>query len=220
MKLRTYLSGIAVLLAAGAALAQPVYRIVGPNGKVTFSDQPPAANAQAGSAAPAAALPGAPGRGRSCRTNCGRWRSATRSRSTPATDCGPCGAGRSLLVTAGSPSPNGPSSSNEDIEALQRLSGQASLPLLYHRRRSSSRASRMPNGRSTSTRPAIPRASQLPPSYRNPPAQPLVAVQAAPAAQREAPAPSAAPPVPPPQPADAEQPGRHQVLSGFPFSRN
>ena len=86
MKLKAALAGLALLPIAGAALAQPVYRIVDKNGKVTFSDQPPSANAQ----------PAAPRAGSSvgaelpaCPTNCARWRSATRSRFTPATSAAP-----------------------------------------------------------------------------------------------------------------------------------
>ena len=37
---------LALLLAATGTLAQQVYRQIGPGGRVTFSDQPPAANAR------------------------------------------------------------------------------------------------------------------------------------------------------------------------------
>lgn len=191
MKLHTYLSGIAVLLAAGAALAQPVYRQVDKSGKVTFSDQPPAANAQpaaprGGSAASASAsLP---------------YELRQVAQRYPVTiytsdECGPCGAGRSLLVTRGIPFDERTVKSNEDVAALQRLSGQSSLPLL-------SIGTQQLKGFSDAEwsqyldAAGYPKSAQLPPSYRNPPAQPLVAAQAAPTAQREAPAPSAAPPVP------------------------
>src|SRR6185369_16463887 len=47
MKLNAALAGLTLLLVAGATLAQPVYRNVDKNGKVTFSDQPPSASAPA-----------------------------------------------------------------------------------------------------------------------------------------------------------------------------
>ena len=59
MKLNAALSGLTLLAVACATLAQPVYRNVDQNGKVTFSDQPPAANAQ----------PAAPRSGSSIGTN-------------------------------------------------------------------------------------------------------------------------------------------------------
>ncbi|CAN7531299.1 DUF4124 domain-containing protein [Variovorax sp. LjRoot178] len=191
MKLNAHLSGLALLLAAGAALAQPVYRHVDKNGKVTFSDQPPAANAQpatprGGSAAgPSAGLP---------------YELRQVAQRYPVTlytsdECGPCGAGRSLLVTRGIPFDERTIKSNEDVEALQRLSGQASLPLL-------SIGTQQLKGFSDAEwsqyldAAGYPKSAQLPASYRNPPAQPLVAAQPAPAAQpqRAAPAPSTPPP--------------------------
>lgn len=192
MKLKTHLSGLVLLLAAGAALAQPVYRHVDKNGKVTFSDQPPAANAQpaaprGGSVASAsAALP---------------YELRQVAQRYPVTlytsdECGPCGTGRSLLVTRGIPFDERTVKSNEDVEALQRLSGQASLPLLTI-------GSQQLKGFSDAEwsqyldAAGYPKSGQLPASYRNPPAQPLVAVQPAPAAQqpqRAAPAPSNPPP--------------------------
>jgi glutaredoxin len=192
MKLKTHLSGLALLLAAGAALAQPVYRHVDKNGKVTFSDQPPAANAQ----------PAAPRGGSVATAGAGLpyelRQVAQRYTVTLYTsdECGPCGAGRSLLVTRGIPFDERTVKSNEDVEALQRLSGQASLPLLTI-------GTQQLKGFSDAEwsqyldAAGYPKSAQLPASYRNPPAQPLVAVQPAPGAQqpqRAAPAPSNPPP--------------------------
>jgi glutaredoxin len=190
MKINTCIS-LAMLLAAGAALAQPVYRHVDKNGKVTFSDQPPAADAQpAGPRGGSAAAAGA-GLPYELRQVAQRY---------PVTlytsdECGPCGAGRSLLVTRGVPFEERTVKSNEDVEALQRLSGQASLPLL-------SIGAQQLKGFSDAEwsqyldAAGYPKSAQLPASYRNPPAQPLVAVQpaVAPQPQRAAPAPSNPPP--------------------------
>ncbi len=195
MKLHPRLAGSALLLllAAGAALAQPVYRHVDKNGKVTFSDQPPAADTQA--AAPRGGAGGAgPALPYELRQVAQRY---------PVTiytgeECSPCAAGRSLLVTRGIPFEERTVKSNEDVEALQRLSSQASLPLLTI-------GSQQLKGFSDAQwsqyldAAGYPKSAQLPAGYRNPPAQPLVAVQAAPTAPTApvaAPTPTPAPAVP------------------------
>ncbi|CAN7515989.1 DUF4124 domain-containing protein [Variovorax sp. LjRoot84] len=192
MKLNAHLSGLALLLAAGAALAQPVYRHVDKNGKVTFSDQPPAANAQPATPRGGSAAGASAGLPYELRQVAQRY---------PVTlytsdECGPCGAGRSLLVTRGIPFDERTIKSNEDVEALQRLSGQASLPLL-------SIGTQQLKGFSDAEwsqyldAAGYPKSAQLPASYRNPPAQPLVAAQPAPAAQPQRAAPAPSTPQPP-----------------------
>ncbi|MGJ7506763.1 glutaredoxin family protein [Variovorax sp. GT1P44] len=192
MKLNAALSGLALLTVACATLAQPVYRNVDKNGKVTFSDQAPAANAQ----------PAAPSAGSSIAANSGlpyELRQVTQR--YPVTlytgdECGPCGAGRSLLITRGVPFEERTVKTNEDIGALQRLSGQNNLPLLAI-------GSQQLKGFSDSEwsqyldAAGYPRSAQLPSGYRNPPAQPLVALQSAPQqAPAAAPIPAQAPPPP------------------------
>lgn len=191
MKLNAALSGLALLMVACATLAQPVYRNVDKNGKVTFSDQPPTANAQ----------PAAPSTGSSIAANSGlpyELRQVTQR--YPVTlytgdECGPCGAGRSLLITRGVPFEERTVKTNEDIGALQRLSGQNNLPLLAI-------GSQQLKGFSDAEwsqyldAAGYPKSAQLPSGYRNPPAQPLVALQSAPQ-QPAAPAPAVQPPPPP-----------------------
>lgn len=196
MKLHPRLAGSALLLllAAGAALAQPVYRHVDKNGKVTFSDQPPAADAQA--AAPRGS--GAGGAGAALPYELRQVAQRYPVTIYTGEECGPCGAGRSLLVTRGIPFEERTVKTNEDVEALQRLSSQASLPLLTI-------GSQQLKGFSDAQwsqyldAAGYPKSAQLPAGYRNPPAQPMVAVQAAPAA----PAAPAAAPAPAPAPAPA-----------------
>ena len=90
---------------------------------------------------------------------------------------------------------------NEDIGALQRMSSQSSLPLLKI-------GTQQLNGFSDAEwsqyldAAGYPKSAQLPPGYRNPPAQPLVAMQ--PAVQ---PAPAASAPAAPPAPAPAAASG-------------
>ena len=192
MKLHPGLPVLVIALAAGAAMAQSVYRHVDKNGKVTFSDQPPAASAQP-AAAPrtgTAAGAGGPALPYELRQVAQRY---------PVTiytgdECAPCGAGRSLLVTRGIPFEERTIKTNEDLEALQRLSGQTALPLL-------SIGAQQLKGFSDAEwsqyldAAGYPKSAQLPAGYRNPPAAPLVAVQAAPAptARAAAPAPAAQP---------------------------
>ena len=117
---------LGALLATGVS-AQGVYRVVGPDGKVTYSDQPPPASANArpvGGASAAgsssAALPS------ELRQASGRY---------PVTlyagaDCAPCDSGRNFLVARGIPFAEKTVASGDDIAAFKRLSGAASLPLL------------------------------------------------------------------------------------------
>ena len=199
MKLQTAFAGFALLLIAGATLAQPVYRNVDKTGKVTFSDQPPSANA-----------PAAPARAGNTVASAGGslpYELRQVVQRYPVTlyaneECGPCAAGRSLLVTRGVPFDERTVKSNEDVAALQRLSGQNSLPLL-------SIGAQQLKGFSDAEwsqyldAAGYPKTSQLPPGYRNPAPAPLVAVQAPPrrAAAPTPPRPQAAQP-----PADAPLP--------------
>jgi glutaredoxin len=185
------------LLAAVAtgAMAQQVYRHVGPDGRVVYSDQPPAANtkpaatgAQAGAPAPSntAALPF------ELRQVVQRY---------PVTlytgaECAPCDTGRSMLTTRGIPFDERTVKTAQDSEALQRLSGQSSLPLLAI---GTQQLKGFSDAEWTQYLDAAgyPKSSQLPAGYRTAPAAPLVAQQPAPAArveQRPAPAVPAAPP--------------------------
>jgi len=185
------------MLVASATLAQAVYRNVDKNGKVTFSDQPPTASTQ----------PAAPRTGASTvATNAGLpYELRQVAQRYPVTlytgeECAPCGAGRSLLITRGIPFDEKTVKSNDDLQALQRLSGKTSLPLLTI-------GTQQLNGFSDSEwsqyldAAGYPKSSQLPAGFRNPPAQPLVALKAAePAAPAAAPAPAA------PAPAASNQP--------------
>lgn len=176
--------------------AQQMYRIVGPDGRVTFSDQPPPPSANAKVTT---------GRGGSFTESAGGAALPFELRSVvqrfPVTiytgkDCVPCNAGRTMLTTRGIPFTERTVESNEDIEALKRLAGDSSLPM-------ATVGSQQMKGYSESEwtqfldAAGYPKASQLPAGYRNPAPSPLVA-RAAPApapaaAAAPAPAPAAAP---------------------------
>ena len=173
------LSALLGLLAATAS-AQAVYRIVGPDGRVTFSDQPPpSANARpagvnttSGGGGTAAQLPF------ELRQVAGRY---------PVTlytgeNCAPCNSGRNLLNARGIPYTEKTVSTNEDAEALKRLAGEASLPFMTI-------GSQQLRGYSDTEwtqfldAAGYPRQSVLPAGYARPAPSPLVQVtRAAPAA--------------------------------------
>ena len=173
---------IALSLCA-VAQAQTVYRIVGPDGKVTFSDKPPISAEQgkvattgvgAAAAASNASLPF------ELRQVVSKY--PVTLYSSP--DCAPCGNGRSLLSARGVPFSERTVTSQEDIASLQRISGESSLPFLTI---GSQRIKGFSDAEWTQYLDAAgyPRTSMLPAGYRNAPASPLVTVQKPAAAKAE-----------------------------------
>lgn len=164
------------LLAAPLASAQGVYRIVGPDGKVTYSDQPPPAATNArpvGGATPSAgsAAPALPAEARQA---VGRY---------PVTlytgaDCAPCDSGRSFLSARGIPFAEKTVNSSEDVAAFKRLSGATSLPLLTVGGQQLKGYSATEWGQYLDAA-GYPKKSVLPPSYRREAATPLVEAKAA-----------------------------------------
>ncbi|AOG22076.1 glutaredoxin family protein [Acidovorax sp. RAC01] len=173
---KTLLAALLMTAASASAMAQNLYRIVGPDGKVTFSDRPPAEpNAVAQPArAGAAAAPASSG----LSTLPFELRQvATRYPVTLYTgaDCAPCTSARSLLTSRGVPFSERTVSTNEDIAALQRLSGNTSLPF-------GTIGSQHLVGFSETewtqylNAAGYPKQSQLPANYKAPAPTPLVAV--------------------------------------------
>ena len=113
-------------LLATATQAQQVHRIVGPDGKVTFSDRAPedkkaqstVLSTASGGAASNPALPS------ELRHIASRF---------PVTlytgeSCSPCQQARQLLVQRGVPFTERSVNTNDDLDALRRLSGESALP--------------------------------------------------------------------------------------------
>ncbi|MDB5751039.1 MAG: glutaredoxin, partial [Ramlibacter sp.] len=94
-------------------------------------------------------------------------------------DCGPCGSGRAFLQSRGIPFMERTVASNDDIEALKRISGAARLPFLTIGGQQINGYSE-PEWAQYLDAAGYPRASRLPSGYRNPAPAPLVAVQVAP----------------------------------------
>ncbi|WP_313077333.1 glutaredoxin family protein [Melaminivora sp.] len=118
------LCAVVALLAAGAAQAQRIYRIIEPNGRVTFTDRPPTADARDITLPPNVQRPGGdaplpPLRPAGQRPPVTLYTAA---------DCVPCVSARALLEQRGIAFSEHVVASGEDLQALQRLSGDATLP--------------------------------------------------------------------------------------------
>ncbi len=201
-----YLAISAVALAAigaasSGAQAQQVYRIVGPDGKVTFSDKPPPASSNA----KVTSSTGASGGGGSASSNLPFDLRQVASK-YPVTlytgeNCSPCSSARALLMGRGVPFTEKTVITVDDAAALQRLSGENSLPF-------GSIGGQQLKGFSDAewtqflNAAGYPAASVLPSNYRQPAATPLVTASNAPSTA--APAPAVAPTRPAPAPV---QPG-------------
>ncbi len=161
-------------LAAAGAQAQTVYRIVGPDGRVTFSDKPPITPGTAAPLAGSAREPAAAGQ--SLPYDLQQVVNKYPVTLYTSKDCAPCDSGRTLLRTRGVPFSEKTITTPEDAEALQRLSGTTSLPVLAV-------GGQQIKGYSDAEwnqylgLAAYPEKGKLPSGYRNPPTTPLVAVQ-------------------------------------------
>lgn len=163
-----------VLLASGLLQAQTVYRVVGPDGKVTFSDKPPANANNVTATGPSGRAVGVGGPPLPFELR----QVVTRFPVTlyTASNCAPCGAGRAMLTSRGVPFTEKTVTSVEDSQALTRISGENSLPFLTI-------GAQQIRGYSDTewtqflSAAGYPNASVLPANFRNPPATPLVALQ-------------------------------------------
>lgn len=127
---KTALSTLVMFLALASpqVQAQAVFRIVGPDGRVTFSDKPPApadkatkldASGRAGITA-GAELPF------ELRTVVSRYPVTLYS----GEGCEPCNNGRAFLTNRGIPFSERTVTTQQDGEALQKLSGSVNLPFM------------------------------------------------------------------------------------------
>lgn len=159
--------------------AQQLYRIVGPDGKITFTDRAPEATAPGSRTSTLT-----PDAGSSAATLPFELRQVVQR--FPVTlysgnDCAPCDNARNMLVTRGVPFTERTVTTNEDIDALQRLAGTTSLPF------ATIGGQQLAGYSSTEWAQYLdvagyPKQSQLPHNYRRATAMPLVAVKPAQAA--------------------------------------
>lgn len=194
-----------VLFGSDQTQAQSVYRIVGPDGRVTFSDKPPVTsaakvnpqgNSVASSPSSGDALPF------ELRQVVGKYPVTLYTSS----NCTPCDSGRSLLTARGVPFAEKTITTAQDAEALKNLSGSASLPFLtiggqHVAGYASAEWTQYLNAA------GYPERSRLPASYRAPMASPLTtaerpAITETPTAAQT----KSAPPVPAPPRANPDNP--------------
>lgn len=183
------------LLAAAASMAPAhaqIFRIVGPDGKVTFSDKPPTATEA--KVVPSAAAPsGAAGTGTSLPFALRQVTAKYPVVLYTSAKCAPCDAARSYLSGRGIPMAEKTVSTQVDLEALQRLSGATTLPFMTI-------GAQQLKGFAESEwsqyldAAGYPKSSQLPAGFKNAGPAPLVTVQTDAVAPVAANAPEAAPP--------------------------
>ena len=164
----------------GDAHAQGVYRSVGPDGKVTFSDRKPAAQAtsvtqdQPAASGGRQAGSGLAGLPPALRQAAVRFPVTLYSSS----DCAPCASARTLLQARGVPFSERTVQSNDDIDALKRLSGSTNLPFATIGQQQLGGFADMEWTQYLDAA-GYPKQSQLPRTYQHSAATPLVTVQRA-----------------------------------------
>ena len=193
------------------AAAQMIYRSIGPDGRVTFSDRelntPRAPAVVAQTPAPAAAA--SEGLPYALREVQSRFPVTLYT----GTDCSPCASARALLVQRGIPFTELSVRSTADVEALQALSGQDRLPFATIGRQHVSGFA-ADEWRQFLDAAGYPPSSALPASYRQPAARAL----APQAPSATAPSPAAPGAVRPGNPAAAPR-GRNFEVPVIPANR-
>jgi glutaredoxin len=203
------ISSLLIAAALGATMgaqAQTIYRIVGTDGKVTFSDKPPVSAEQGKVAGTGVgATGGVSGSALPFELRQVANKFPVTLYTSP--DCGPCGSGRGLLTSRGVPFSERTVITQEDIASLQRIGGDTSLPLLTV-------GGQKIRGFSDSEwtqyldAAGYPKTTILPAGFRNVPPTPLVAVQAPAAAKpKEEVPPEAATTAPPSGPTPSNPAG-------------
>lgn len=173
-------AGALTLVALAAALpgdasAQQIYKIVGPDGRVTFSDRAPADPAAKATAATVIGMSngGTPIASLPYEVRAAATRYPVTIYTSPG--CGTCAHGRSLLQSRGVPFAEKTVATKEDGDALMRLTGATSVPILTI-------GAQQLKGFSESEwtqfldAAGYPKTSQLPSSYVPSPATPMVAL--------------------------------------------
>lgn len=186
--LRLVVMSALLALGIGIAQAQTVYRIVGADGRVTYSDKAPEDASKATSTS-AGRAPTAASAGNALPYELKQVVARYPVTLYSGAGCVPCNSGRILLQSRGIPFTENTIATPDDAEALKRISGGNSLPLLTiggQKIKGFSEA----EWNQFLTAANYPTSSQLPASYNNPPPKPLVVAQKPPAvvAKTEAPA--------------------------------
>lgn len=195
----THAACVALIMLASltGAQAQTLYRGVAADGQVTFSDRPSSQASQ-----PIQVRISAPVSTPQYSNLPIALRQLVASYPVTlysASGCAPCDKGRTLLRERGVPFIEKTVDRPQDVQALKRLSESTALPLL------TLGAQQLKGFSATEWHQYLgiagyPESSQLPGNYRNPPAEPLVALQAAAAPSPTARAETSAQPIAAPPP--------------------
>lgn len=184
MKVLLHALPFVLVLCAGAAQAQ-LYKWVGPDGKITYSDTPPPPAAAHVETRPLATATGSavelP------------YEVAQAVRNHPVVlyttpNCTPCDSGRKLLTERGIPFNEKTVISNEDVQQLRAAGGDTNLPLLTIGR-ARERGFEANGWNNALTIAGYPSASRLPRGYRNAAPEPA-APRAEPAQAKQEPTPA------------------------------
>jgi glutaredoxin len=168
------LLALTAITATTGVNAQTVYRIVGADGKVTFSDKPPLTDDKV-------TATGRNGRTIELANNplpfelrqpVSRYPVTLYTSST----CNPCNTGRSYLNSRGIPFTERTVNTPQDGDAMNRLGGENTLPMLTIGGQKLKGFSEQDWSQYLDAA-GYPTASKLPAGYRNPSASPLVAIQ-------------------------------------------
>lgn len=201
--MKTPLLAAALLLASAPAAA--LFKVVGPDGSVTYTDRAPVATT--GKVVPLGKSEGPPpspldGLPTDLRAAASRF-PVTLYTSTP---CTPCDAARQLLQQRGVPYSEKQIASQEDLTAYEKLVGSRNVPGVTVGAQALV-GFFADDWQSYLDAAGYPKASRLPPGWKAPAPSPVVArPAAAPAAPSAAPAPEAARIAPTPEPAPAAPP--------------
>lgn len=188
------LSGLCLLLSfflASGAQAQ-LYKWVGLDGKVNYSDTPPPADAK--KVETKSISGGAPNLNLPADLAAAVAQNPVVLYTAPS--CNPCNEGRTLLKQLGIPFSEKTINSNEDIDKLKQVSGDTQLPLLTINK-SKFRGFDGAEWRVALSSAGYPESNKLPKDYRFPPAE---AAAPAPPPVKKEPTQASAPPKPKPVP--------------------
>jgi len=187
----------AALLAAVALPSHALFKVVGPDGSITYTDRPPPAaigkpDTVARNSGPAEPSP-LTGLPLELRQVAQRFPVTLYT----ATDCVPCDGARRLLQARGVPYTERTVTSEDDAEALNRLTGGRAVPSVMIGSQAL-RGFAESDWQSYLDAAGYPRESQLPSNYQRPAAAPLVQRKPEVAAATPPPAPAPEPVAPTP----------------------
>lgn len=120
---------IALLGLAWGAAAQTVYRVIGPDGKLTFSDKPPI-SANSGKVTENTSNTASANTGANLPYELRQVVSRFPVTLYTTAECSPCNAGRAMLISRGIPFSERSVTTPEDSATLLRTMGDPALPLL------------------------------------------------------------------------------------------